>query len=167
MDDTTAIAQIAMGDMEALTWLYKAHRLNIYRLAFMMTKHATYTEDITQDVFLTVVEKAHTYKKNISVKAWLLKITRNKTLNFLKSQSRNISLDEILPNKSIVSDNHNFEFLDILKCLSLTSRQIVLFHIVYELNHKEISRILNISHNAVRKQYERALTTLKIDIEKG
>lgn len=167
MNDGSAIKQIAIGDFAALKLLYQNHRADVYRLAFMMTKQTAYAEDITQEVFLTVIEKAHTYRTDISAKAWLLKITRNKSLNFLKNQTRLIPLDENHLDIGFDTIERDIEFLDSLKCLPVTGRQIVLFHIAYELSHKEVSKILGMSHNAVRKQYERALDVLETNIKKG
>jgi len=156
--------QIAAGDTNALTALYREYRNDVYRLAYVMTKQRADAEDITQEVFLTAVEKAHTYRVNISEKAWLLKITRNKAINYMKSKSRLIPLSETIEDHNAVGAKQDIEFLDVLNCLNSTNRQIVLLHIVYGLSHKEVSSILKMSHSTVRKQYSRALKTLKQEL---
>jgi RNA polymerase sigma-70 factor (ECF subfamily) len=130
-----------------------------------MTKNAAHAEDIMQDVFLTVVEKAQTYKKDISAKAWLLKITRNKTLNLIKSESRLAPLSEIHTDRAFDAIWSDIEFFDALKCLTAIGKQVVLFHFAYGLSHKETAKILKMSHSAVRKQYERAINVLKTEIK--
>lgn len=165
MNDVGVMNRIAGGETDSLAWLYETYRAEVYRLAYMMTRQSALSEDITQEVFLTAVEKAHTYRRNVSVKAWLLTITRNNTLNALKRQIRTAPLEAA--DAVSVTDETDIEFLDCLKCLEVAARQIVLFHVVYGLTHKEISGVLGISHSAVRKRYERALTALRLDMEKG
>jgi len=167
LNDVSAIKQIAMGDTNALTAFYLKHREDVYRLAYAMTKQRADAEDITQDVFLTVALKAYTYKVDFSEKAWLLKITRNKALNFISSRARLVPLDETLADRRFVTEAQDIGFFDILECLSFTGRQIVLFHIAYGLSHKETSKILKMSHSAVRKQYTRAMKTLEANIREG
>lgn len=167
MNDGTAMSRIAGGDTAALAWLYEAYRAEVYRLAYMMTRQSALSEDITQEVFLTAAEKAQTYRRNISLKAWLLTITRNKTLNMLKGQLRAVPLEEAPQEAAGAADETDIEFLDSLKCLPYLSRQVVLFHIAYGLTHREIAKLTGLSHGAVRKRYERALDTLRAELEKG
>jgi len=166
LTDVSTITKIAAGDTDALTALYREYRKDVYRLAYVLTKSRADAEDITQEVFLTVAEKARTYKVNISEKAWLMKITRNKALNLINSRARLVPLNETLEDNRFKAEAKDIEFMDILECLAPTGRDIVLFHIAYGLSHKEISMILKMSHNAVRKQYSRAIKTLEASIEK-
>jgi len=167
LNDDPAIKLIAAGDTNALASLYKEYRNDVYRLAYVLTKQRADAEDITQEVFLTAVEKAHSYRVNISEKAWLLRITRNKALNCIKSRSRFLPLSETIEDHKAVEAEQDIEFLDVLNCLTFKNKQIVLFHIAYGLSHKEVSIILKMSHGAVRKQYSRALKTLEASIDIG
>lgn len=60
------IKQIARGDMEALKELYEVYKIPVYRLAFSMIKNRDSAEDITQDTFLKIQEKAGNFHHNTS-----------------------------------------------------------------------------------------------------
>ncbi len=43
------------------------------------------SDDITQDVFIKVFKNWNSFRKESSIKTWILKITRNTAINYLKS----------------------------------------------------------------------------------
>lgn len=133
--------------------LYTAYRGDVYKLVYMMTGNHTISEDITQDVFVEALQK--TIRTN--PRAYLLKAARNKTLNLIKRERYNTPLTNDLP----YSDRSDLAFLDTLRPLSARQREIVIFHILYQLPHTETAAILRMTHGAVRKQYERALALLR------
>jgi RNA polymerase sigma-70 factor (ECF subfamily) len=57
-------------------------------------------EDLSQEVFLTVFRKLDSFKTGFKFKNWLLKITHNKCINFLKANKMtSITLDDGLKEK--------------------------------------------------------------------
>lgn len=58
---------------------------NLRRLAFTYVKSVHSAEDIVQDVFLTYLQKAPTFESAEHEKAWLLRVTINKSRNMLKT----------------------------------------------------------------------------------
>ncbi|HNX15365.1 MAG TPA: sigma-70 family RNA polymerase sigma factor [Oscillospiraceae bacterium] len=58
---------------------------NLRRLAFTYVKSVHSAEDIVQDVFLTYLQKAPEFESAEHEKAWLLRVTINKSRNMLKT----------------------------------------------------------------------------------
>ncbi len=58
---------------------------NLRRLAFTYVKSVHSAEDIVQDVFLTYLQKAPEFESAEHEKAWLLRVTINKSRNILKT----------------------------------------------------------------------------------
>ena len=58
---------------------------NLRRLAFTYVKSVHSAEDIVQDVFLTYLQKAPAFESAEHEKAWLLRVTINKSRNMLKT----------------------------------------------------------------------------------
>ncbi len=58
---------------------------NLRRLAFTYVKSVHSAEDIVQDVFLTYLQKAPEFESAEYEKAWLLRVTINKSRNMLKT----------------------------------------------------------------------------------
>lgn len=163
--DYLLMKKIADGDKPSMAKIFDKYREHVYRYAFMITKDCAASEDIAQDVFIKVIKNASSFRYNRSLKAWILQITRNTTLNYLKHCSYSESLgDDIYEIKSGEDYFSHVEFLDMLKNLNPADQEVILLRIVYGLKHKEIAEILKKSPQAVRQQYRRAIQSLKNSI---
>ena len=70
--------RVAVGDAEALVEIFRRRRTDVYRFALHMTGRPATAEDVTQDVFVTVIREAARFDAaRGTVQAWLLGITRN------------------------------------------------------------------------------------------
>jgi len=162
VDDCSLIRKIANNDMIALELLFKKYRNDVYRYAYMVTKNVEISEDISQDVFLKVVKCALQYQKYISVKAWIIQITRTTALDILKHNAFSKSnLDEMCDVENLDNNYTNFDFLEIIKNLKFIEQEIIILHIIYGLRHVEIAKILFKTSEAIRQQYTRSLSSLK------
>ncbi|MEH6980354.1 RNA polymerase sigma factor, partial [Bacillus pseudomycoides] len=63
----------------------REHWQDVWNYSFIITKDTHLSDDITQEVFIKVFKKWSSFRNESSVKTWLLKITRNTALNYLKS----------------------------------------------------------------------------------
>lgn len=78
LPDDTLMARIAAGDAQAFTELFRRRQGEVYRFALHMTASPPLSEDITQDVFMTVMKDAARYDSaRAPVVAWLCGIARN------------------------------------------------------------------------------------------
>jgi RNA polymerase sigma-70 factor (ECF subfamily) len=72
------MARIASGDAPAFTELFKRRQAEVYRFALHMTASPSIADDVTQDVFMTVMKEAARYEAaGAPVAAWLCGIARN------------------------------------------------------------------------------------------
>jgi RNA polymerase sigma-70 factor (ECF subfamily) len=78
MSDEALMARIAAGDAQAFTELFRRRQAEVYRFALHMTASPQVAEDVTQDVFMTVMKDAVRYEvTRAPVAAWLCGIARN------------------------------------------------------------------------------------------
>jgi RNA polymerase sigma-70 factor (ECF subfamily) len=87
LDDESLIRLVAVSRSEALSALYDRYN----RLVFSMALHAVgdpaTAEEITQDVFFRVWEKAGTYRmEQARVSTWLVSITRYRSIDILRQR---------------------------------------------------------------------------------
>ena len=76
--DEELLRQIAAGQAQALVTLFRRHRREVHRFATHMTGSSATAEDVTQEVFITVMREAASYDgERGMVIGWLLGITRN------------------------------------------------------------------------------------------
>jgi RNA polymerase sigma factor (sigma-70 family) len=57
----------------------------VAKTAFAYLKNTADAEDVTQEVFLTLMQKAPAFESEEHLKAWLIRVTINKSRDFLKS----------------------------------------------------------------------------------
>jgi RNA polymerase sigma-70 factor (ECF subfamily) len=84
-DDAALIRLIAHNKSEALSELYDRYCRLVYSVAFNAVGNGETAEEIVQDVFTRVWEKATTYDVDLAkVSTWLISITRNRSIDELR-----------------------------------------------------------------------------------
>ena len=82
------------GDSEAFARLYELSKRQVYFTCLKFLKNEQDAQDITQEVYITVMKKLSTLTDKASFQAWINRIAVNKCKNFLKAR-RDVSLDEM------------------------------------------------------------------------
>jgi RNA polymerase sigma-70 factor (ECF subfamily) len=80
--DQDLIDMIARGDQQALSLLYRRYGRLAYGMALKVLGEASAAEEVTQDVFQRVWEKAASYRADKArVSTWLMRIARNRAID--------------------------------------------------------------------------------------
>jgi RNA polymerase sigma-70 factor (ECF subfamily) len=89
------LRRAAKGDEDAFVLLYRRHQAALYRFALRMTGNAWASEEIVQDVFMTLMREPKKYDAARGpLAAYLFGIARNRVMKHLERLPREISLDE-------------------------------------------------------------------------
>ena len=88
LDDAQLIGLIARGHEWAFERLLRRYRQPLMRLLYALTADRAMTEDLFQDTFVTLVEKASSYQPTGSARHWVFTIARHKALNALSESHR-------------------------------------------------------------------------------
>lgn len=87
LEDEILMRLVAHGVPEALSELYDRYARLVYSLALNTVGNAHSAEEIVQDVFFRVWEKADTYRAEQSkVSTWLSSIARNRAIDVLRKR---------------------------------------------------------------------------------
>jgi RNA polymerase sigma-70 factor, ECF subfamily len=87
--DVRLLAEIVAGVEQAFVELYRRRHHDVYRFAFAMAKSRSFAQDVTQEVFLNVLENASRFDSaKGSVRAWLFGCARYVTLDRLRLERR-------------------------------------------------------------------------------
>ena len=103
LDDVALIHQVALAHPEALSELYDRYGRLSYSLALHILGDAEAAEEVTQDVFFRIWEKAETYQvEQARVSTWLTSITRNRSIDLLRkrkirAEGHSLSWEELQP----------------------------------------------------------------------
>ena len=82
------IRQAQAGDVAAFEQLYRRHSRRIYSLCLRMVKNQTEAEDLTQEAFLQVFRKIHTFQGKSAFSTWLHRVSVNTVLMSLRKRKR-------------------------------------------------------------------------------
>ena len=91
------IRQAQEGNAGAFEQLYRRYSRRVYSLCFRMVKNDSEAEDLTQEAFLLLFRKIHTFRGEARFSTWLHRLTSNLVLmRFRKKRYPEVSLDATL-----------------------------------------------------------------------
>ena len=164
------LIHIAGGEREALAELYQRTRSAVYGLALSYLKNAHDAQDLTQDVYVQVWDRAEQYRLTGSPMGWLLAVCRNLCLTRLRREERHAALSEeewdAIPARECGLDADERALLQgALASLTDEERRVVLLHAVTGLKHREIAALLELPLPTVLSKYHRALKKMRSFLE--
>ena len=99
LDDNVLLEELRKGSPEAVEALFDRFHGKIYGLAMSILKNESDAEEATQDVFMTVFQKAFTFKGDSALYSWIYRICVNACLMRLRGRKRSetVSIEEFMP----------------------------------------------------------------------
>jgi RNA polymerase sigma-70 factor, ECF subfamily len=93
--DDVLLRRAAKGDEDAFTLLYRRHQAALYRFALRMSGNAWASEEIVQDVFMTLMRQPKKFDPSRGALAsYLFGIARNRVMKHLERLPRELSLED-------------------------------------------------------------------------
>lgn len=167
-----AIRLAQQGDGSAFELIYQLHCKRVYALCLRMLRDPVEAEDLTQEAFIQVFRKIHTFRGESAFSSWLHRLTANIVLmHFRKKKLMSTSLDEITTNDQENSGPHNEFGVPDLRLNGLFDRinlqtaidqlppgykAMFLLHDVQGYDHHEIAEILGCSIGTSKSQLHKA-----------
>lgn len=182
LEDNVLLDELRHGSPEAVEVLFDRFHGKIYSLAMSILKNESDAQEATQDVFMTVIQKADTFKGNSALYSWIYRICVNTCLMRLRGKRRNetVSIEEFMPvfteegmhfnpvddwSKEVERNMLNKELGEIIKRFtdSLSEKYRVVFVLsdVEGLSNEETAEILGLSVPAVKSRLHRARLYLR------
>lgn len=154
-------------DSAEIRRLYEQYAAALHRRAFAILKNEQSAYEVLQDVFVSVIQHADSFRQESSPYTWLYRITTNACLNHLKKHSRMTLIDP-------VADAHWGEMPDtkptdlarldqerFLKKLDDECRKIFIYRFHDGMGQEEIAGILKITRKTVYLKLEKIQEKLK------
>lgn len=93
------IQRLQAGDRQAFDVIFSRYVNQVYRQAVKLTGNKADAEEVVQDVFLTVYQKAKTFRGKSAFSTWLYRVTLNTAISRLRRQKKgeNVDIEEYLP----------------------------------------------------------------------
>ena len=133
----------------------------VYRLAYARTGSHSDAEDICQEVLLTLVRKNPDFETEENRRAWLIRLTLNRTNTLWRTawRRRVVPGDESAQHAAAPAGDE--ALADALSALSGDDRALLTLHYFEGYKTDEIARMLNRRPATVRTQLMRARKRLK------
>lgn len=88
--------RLRSGDNKAFREMYDKYRLYLLAISVNIVKCPDLANDVLHDVFMTAFEKStENYCITTSLRAWLVRLTINRSIDFLKRIKKNKNSDKI------------------------------------------------------------------------
>jgi RNA polymerase sigma-70 factor (ECF subfamily) len=152
VDDLELMNRMVEGDREALKEVYDRYSPKVFTMAIHHLKDRFAAEDITQEIFITVYDKAFQFKGNSKLSTWIYRIAFNKCMDVLKKgrldsqRQGSVNLDMLYQENISESEKYNLE--EILMAIDqLNEAQKNAFILVYldRIPQKEVAEILGMT----------------------
>lgn len=175
--DKLLLQQLIAGNEKAFLTVFNSYRREVYAYSLSILKSQTYAEEIVQEVFLKIWVKRNDLDETLAFKPYIIVITKNMCLNFLKKAAYDSKMREEIFYQSQKSFNPIYNQIRDKELERIQKAAIDLLpprrRLIFEMSrnegksYKKISEELGISMNTVKSQMNKALETLRIFLLKN
>lgn len=161
--------------MSAEQW-FEDYASAVYSYIFMQVRNRHTAEELTQETFVKVVEKAHQFDGRAAVKTWIFRIAYTTTLNHFRKKhplthffDKDFHVFGSHPSSEEMAELNaqETEFYEALHCLNKNQKQVILLRHIQGFSTKDTAEILGSSEGKVKMSLKRALDAFKKELEKG
>lgn len=183
--DEALMVRYQRGDREAFAVLVQRHNRPIYNFVLRQLRTRALCEDVTQEVFMRLVQNAADFKHEARFSTWLYAIARNLCIDQLRrlQHRRHPSLDQPLgvddesrtladmvaaehpsasAERSAAASQVQASILSAVEALPADQREVFLLREIADLPFKDIADITGVSENTVKSRMRYALDRLKV-----
>lgn len=162
---------IGQGVISSIGVLYERHKPLVYSLCLRMTKNMSEAEDLTQEIFIALLNKVGSFRGDSQFSTWLYRFTMNYVLMYFRRATRRTEVfpylaDEIDLTRSLAI-SFAPQFLDRIALeaavaeLPPGTRSVFLKFDVEGYKHEEIAAIFGCSVGNSKSQLHKARRKLR------
>jgi RNA polymerase sigma-70 factor (family 1) len=177
LDEREYFIRIAHGDEVAFSKIFFHYTSRIHPFIRKITRSEDVTEEIVQDVFVSLWKSREKLMEIDNYAAYIFTIATNKTYNYLKAKARKEKhLNELCKVEKDFTNNtmESIELHEIQQLVSSLVRQLtpqkkMIFKLTREegLSHDKIAQQLNISKNTVKNHLVETLKFLRENLQRS
>ncbi|MBL86596.1 MAG: RNA polymerase subunit sigma-24 [Winogradskyella sp.] len=165
-NDNFLIQQLKDKDERALSLLYDKYAGAIYSVIIKMVRDEGKAQNLLQDTFMTVWDKAESYDASKGrFYTWVFRIARNKTLNFLRKVEPLIQTDDFSVHDSkeeaISIDAKYLELNGAITTLEEHHKKAIELVYFKGLTHKEAHQQMDVPLGTFKSYVRQALKQLR------
>jgi RNA polymerase sigma-70 factor (ECF subfamily) len=165
------VSRAIKGDGGAFAQLYEEYFDKVYRYIYLRLGNQAEVEDLTQEVFVKVLEAIGSYKwRDLPFAAWLFRIARNHMIDHLRKEGKvekvtwdDNTADVEEPNPASVAERRieSEELRDNIRRLSPAQRVVISLRFGSGLSVAEVAKVLGKSPGTVKALQHNGVVALK------
>jgi len=168
-DERNLVQRAKEKDEAAFARIYESYFDKIYRYIVLKIGERTEAEDLTQQIFVKVVQQIGTFKwRGTPFSAWLFRIAHNQMVDYLRQQNKRqlLPLDESVagqddPQRTVEAKVDLERVLEAAKKLPSTQQEVISLRFSADLSTREVAKIMNESEGAIKALQHSAIITLR------
>lgn len=149
---------------DAFSFAFNQYTDTVYRIALHNCLCSADAEDITQEVFIKLLESNKVFRDGEHIKAWLIRVTINLCKDKFKKRNREQLEENVFYSTYPQADRDIFEAVH---SLPDNYRNTIYLHYYEGYTAKEIAKILNSKENTVLSWLSRGREALKKELNGG
>lgn len=161
------------NDYKAQMQLYKLYRDTLYNTSLRILKNEHDAKDAVHDSFIKGFQRIAQISDDGNIKAWLKRITVNRSLDILKERKtirwlENSEAFEAEENEKEMGEEQYPPIAEVKKAIENLKdkyRIIIVLYLIEGYPHKEIAQLLGLNESTVRNQYRRGKQFLRAALE--
>jgi len=179
LSEGEAIQRARDGDWTVFEFLYRLHSRRVYAVCLRMVGNTAEAEDLTQEAFLLLLRKIHTFRGESAFSTWLHRLAVNVVLMRLRRKSPPTDSPEAAldPDDETASPHPSsimgapdlllegsLDRINLERCIKQLPegyRTIFVLHDIQGYEHREIAEILGRSVGLSKSQLHKARTRLR------
>lgn len=178
LDEVTAIQLAHNGNHAGFEYLYRRHKRRVHGLFMRMLRNPAEAEDLTQEVFLLVFRKFHTFRGESTFSTWLHRLAVNLALMHLRRKrppsvafegSAETDDDSISPSIECGSPDLSLEGsvdrIHLQRCITRLPAGCRLVFVLYDIQgyqHSEIAEMIGRTVGDSKSQLHKARKRLRV-----
>ena len=150
---------------EQFTCLAQRYIDTVYRVALNYIKSPSDADDITQNVFLKLLQEKKPFDSDEHVKRWLIRVTVNECKNLVRSRWRRAESFEEYAGTLVFDNQAQSDLFQMVMALPRKYRLPIYLHYYEEYSTQEIGQLLKLPKNTVCTQLKRGRELLKESLQ--
>ncbi len=149
------------GNGDAFTKIYELTKKDVYLSIYIYIKNQETIKDLIQDVYMKVIDSIDSYEVGTNFRAWISRIARNITINYLNKMNR-ISVVDPIEEANVFDREAKENKVDIcMQYLEGLEKDVFTLRIILGYKFDDIDNILELKLHQSYYIYKKLIQKLK------
>ena len=163
VEDIKLVENILDGNVDSFNILVNKYEYMILKFIYGMIRDKEASEDITQEVFITIYNRLYMYDKKRKFTNWILQIAKNKCIDYMRKykkvyesnieDARNLVSSDISPEEALEYRETKKQVQDFINELDDIDRQILTMKYSQDITFSDIADVLGMNLSTVKRRY--------------